>query len=237
MQYHYPCPVETSADSADVPRSGNFRVRDEFDAQDLDLNWVFLRTPHEQWYDLTEKKGYVSIRLRPETCAGSMNPSFLGRRQQHLRCVVSTALVFTPSAENEKAGLLVFQNEKHFYFLCESSEKSEPVIQLYSSDSSGKAAGGMTLIASAPVGKGAQKNEVLLKIEAKESVYSFSFSSSPLDWVLLKDSVDAKFLSTRVAGGFVGCMLGMYATSDGKESSSKAAYDWFEYSGDDMVYK
>lgn len=177
------------------------------------------------------------MRLRPETCAGMMNPSFVGRRQQHLRCSASTALLFTSKADNEKAGLLVFQNERHFYFLCKSSEKGEPVIQLYSSDSSGKAANGMVLIASTPIAKNEQENEVLLKIEAKEDVYSFSYAYNPGQWTLLKDSIEARFLSTRVAGGFVGCMYAMYATSQNKESSNVAAYDWFEYSGDDEVYK
>ena len=237
VQYRYPSPILPSTDSIDVPTSGNFRIRDEFDSHDLNINWVFLRTPHEKWYDLAQKKGYLSIRLRPEICADGMNPSFLGRRQQHLRCSVSTALLFTPKADNEEAGLLVFQNEKHFYFLCESSEKGEPVIQLYSSDSSGKAASGMVLIASTPAEKSVRGNEVMLKIDAKEDVYSFSYTYHPDRWTLLKDSVDAKFLSTKVAGGFVGCMVAMYATSQRKESSSIAAYNWFEYSGDDEVYK
>ena len=142
-----------------------------------------------------------------------------------------------PKAENEKAGLLIFQNEKHFYFLCKSSEKNMPVIQLYSSDSSGTIDGGMVLIATAPVEKNEQKKEVLLKIEAKEDIYSFSYTYNPGRWTLLKDSLDARFLSTRVAGGFVGCMVAMYATSQNKESNNVAAYDWFEYSGNDEVYK
>jgi hypothetical protein len=32
-------------------------------------------------------------------------------------------------------------------------------------------------------------------------------------------------------------MVAMYATSQKKESKSVAAYNWFEYSGDDDVYK
>jgi hypothetical protein len=29
----------------------------------------------------------------------------------------------------------------------------------------------------------------------------------------------------------------MYATSDGVVSDNKALYDWFEYKGDDVIYK
>ncbi|MGA9408631.1 MAG: glycoside hydrolase family 43 protein, partial [Bacteroidota bacterium] len=220
VQYYYPYPIQSSTDSAEIPTSGNFRTRDEFDSPELNLNWVFLRTPHEKWFDLTRKKGFLSMKVRPETCVDSMNPSFLSRRQQHLSCSATTALLFTPKADNEKAGLLVFQNEKHFYFLCKSSEQGKPVIQFYQSDSSGKSTSGMELIASVPIGKAEEESEVLLRIEAKKDIYSFSFAYIPGRWIALKDSVDARFLSTRVAGGFVGCMYAMYATSQKKESNS-----------------
>jgi len=45
-----------------------------------------------------------------------------------------------------------------------------------------------------------------------------------------------KFLSTRVAGGFVGCMYALYATSFGKSCNNKAYFNWFEYQGNDDMY-
>ena len=45
--------------------------------------------------------------------------------------------------------------------------------------------------------------------------------------------VDARFLSTETAGGFVGCVIGLYATSLGKQSHNKAHFKWFEYRGKD----
>lgn len=41
--------------------------------------------------------------------------------------------------------------------------------------------------------------------------------------------MDATFLSTKVAGGFVECIYAMYATSLGKENSNKAYFDFLEY--------
>jgi len=49
--------------------------------------------------------------------------------------------------------------------------------------------------------------------------------------------VDGRFLSTATAGGFVGNVFGLYATSTGKESNNTAYFDWFEYKGEDDVYK
>ena len=237
VQYRYPYPIWPTADSVDIPTSGNFSTRDEFNTEDLNPNWVFLRTPHQKWFDLGARKGCLSMKLRPETCTGSMNPSFLGRRQKNLRGSASTALLFDPKGENEKAGIVIFQNEKHFYYLCKSVYENKPVIQLYKSRNREDSTGRMELLASSILAGDEQRAEITLKIEAKEEVYSFSYSTSPGRWILLKDSVDAKFLSTRVAGGFVGCMFGMYATSLGQPSISIADYDWFEYSGDDSVYK
>lgn len=46
----------------------------------------------------------------------------------------------------------------------------------------------------------------------------------------------SQVLSTARAGGFVGSVFGLYATSLGKPSSTKAAFDWFEYKGNDPVF-
>jgi len=76
-----------------------------------------------------------------------------------------------------------------------------------------------------------------LKLEAKGATYIASYSINNTKWIALKDDIDGRFLSTKTAGGFVGSVFGMYATSSGKESDQKAYFDWFEYKGDDDVYK
>ena len=171
------------------------------------------------------------MRLRPETVSGSGNPSFLGHRQQHLKCQASISLEFTPKSENEKAGLVIFQSEHHFYYLCKSIENGKPIIQLYKSTNNEN----MELIASATIDE--KIKTLQLKIESKDSFYSFLYSADKKNWNLLKDGLDAKFLSTETAGGFVGCVFGMYATSLGKASDSRVYFDWFEYRGDDDVFK
>ncbi len=229
IAYRYPFPVPPER-ASQAPYSGNFIVRDEFRA--LSPDWIFLRTPHEQWFDLSARKGSVGLKLRPETCSGTMNPSFLGRRQQHLHGAASASMVFTPMAEHEKAGMLIFQNETHFYFLCKSLSSHGPVVQLYrSSDTTGSGAH-MELLASRPLaGPG---SALRLKIEAHGDTYAFLYASGG-EWQTLREE-DARFLSTRVAGGFVGCMYALYATSLGEPSEAVAYFDWFEYAGDDEIF-
>jgi xylan 1,4-beta-xylosidase len=235
VRYHYQYPVRSSA-IVPAPYSGNFARRDDFDKESLDPQWVFLRTPHEKWYDLKIRNGYLALKLRPETCGGTMNPSFIGHRQQHLHGAASIALAFSAKEENEKAGLLVFQNGTHFYFLCKSVSEGRPVVQLYRSaeeDSDHQ----MELLALDRLKDAADSEALQLKIEARGGSYAFLYRLGSGEWTLLQEGVDAKFLSTRIAGGFVGCMYALYATSLGQPSANRAYFDWFEYSGHDEAYE
>ena len=78
---------------------------------------------------------------------------------------------------------------------------------------------------------------MVLKLKDAGNLYSFSYASQTDQWNVLKDSVDAKYLSTKVVGGFVGSMVALYATSFGTPSASVSYFDWFEYQGTDAVYK
>jgi alpha-N-arabinofuranosidase len=236
VQYHYPFPLRPSQ-AGDVPHGGNFVIRDEFSSDNLGHHWMFLRTPKEKWYSLSDRKGFLGIRLRPETCAERANPSFIGHRQQHLVGLASVSLDFSPRRENEKAGLLVFQNERRFYFLCRSLAGKEPVVQLYKSADSEQAGRQMQLMASLVIRDDPGSSGLFLRIEAQGNVYSFLYAVKPGDWKPVKENVDARYLSTKEAGGFVGCVYALYATSLGQTSSSTAYFDWFEYSGNDEVYR
>jgi xylan 1,4-beta-xylosidase len=225
VQYHYPLPQPAINKHPVNLYSGNFIYKNDFNAPKLDNRFIFLRTVNEQWYSVN---GSLRIKLRPETVTGTSNPSFIGYRQQHTFCEATTSIVYDAWSENEKAGLIIFQNEHHFYYLCQSVENKAQVVQLLKSTDGDE----MQLLVSKPLHKYAQ---LRLKIESKGSVYTFSYSTNSKDWIPLQDA-DAKFLSTETAGGFVGAVFGMYATSSGKKTNSEVFYDWFEYRGKDEVF-
>jgi xylan 1,4-beta-xylosidase len=222
VQHSYP--IDTKLNPSIERLNGNYLFKDDFNFAVLNQRYSFLRTPRENWYSLSN--GKLTLQLRPQTSGGVGNPSFVGFRQAHAKGYASTTLNFEPKSPNEKAGLLAFQNEKHYYFLCLSIDSGNQVIQLFK---------GEELIASAPIFL--VRNEVMLKIESKGNSYAFYYGTQKDKWYTLKDNVDAKFLSTQVAGGFVGTFYSMYATSNAMPSSSKAAYDWFECKGEDDVYR
>ena len=223
----YAYPINAVSDDKREKFNGNYYFKDEFEKKELNTRYSFLRTVKENFVDFHLFPNYLTIFLRPQTCQGNENPSFIGFRQSHLKGFAATALQFYPKAENEKAGLLVFQSEKNFYYLCRSVKKDKPVVELYKDSS----------LLTTQVISATNNKDLQLKIEAKGDKYSFYYALKKNKWILLLDNADGKYLSTKNAGGFVGCMYAMYATSNGKPSENTAMYNWFEYKSDDDVYK
>lgn len=112
VQYHYPLPLPRVNKKPLNLFSRNFTYRDDFLRSDLDHRYFFLRTVTEKWHTTSERKGSLSIQLRPDTASGRSNSLFVGFRQQHHHAVATAKLSFVPASEIEKAGLTIFQNEK-----------------------------------------------------------------------------------------------------------------------------
>ncbi|HEY0040209.1 MAG TPA: family 43 glycosylhydrolase, partial [Flavisolibacter sp.] len=236
VQYSYPVPFPSKTRKASGSKySGNFSYKDDFAGKALSKDWIFLRTLKASWYQLTGKKGLLNIKLRPETAGGKANPSFIARRQQHTNFTASTSLLFSAQTENEKAGLLCFMHEDHFYFLAIAKENGQPVVQLFQSSSNKADSNSMVQLASHKLDR--DETFVQLKVAVNADKYAFYFSTDEENWILVKDNVDGKFLSTKKAGGFVGTTVGLYATSLGKPSDNTAYFDWFQYTGKDPVHE
>jgi len=230
VQYQYTAGFKEVKVANTTPQSGNFAYRTTF-SKKLDPSLLFLRRDDKSSYMLDAAKG-LTMKLKPETCMEKGNPSFLGKRQQHMNCSAVTPLSFIPKAENEKAGFMIFQGEYNFYFMCKSLDKGKTVIQLYKGN---KGTSSMELVKQEELQNPAAKLE--LKIDARAALYDFKFREEGKDWKLLQDNVDGKYLSTQAAGGFIGSLFALYATSSGKPSVNSASYQWIDYNGDDSGHK
>jgi len=194
-------------------------TREEFHDATLAYHWNFLRTPRDEFYSLSERSGFLRLKLRPQHLCEQSNPSFVGRRQQHVHFMAETSMEFTPESANECAGLVLLQNNNfHFRFIV--TFENEPVIRLVK-----RSHGQEELLASQPLSAG----HCVLKVLAHEQSYNFYFSTDGI-WHALAENIDGRILSTPVAGGFVGAYIAMYASSNDQPSTNHADFDWFEYS-------
>jgi alpha-N-arabinofuranosidase len=233
VQYKYP--IKAKIKKSNNQFSGNYLFKDEFIGSTLNNRYNFLRTVRQPWYSLTSKPGALALTIQPQTCSAKENPAMVCFRQSHLKGYAAAEINFTAAAANEKAGLMIFQNETHFYYLCKSVENGKPVIQLLKGSGNAALAQPELLVSKNIESKTNQT--IFLKIEADGGSYSFYYATQKNNWQLLSKGLDGKYLSTKIAGGFVGSMYAMYATSNGVPASNTAYYNWFEYSSNDDVYK
>ncbi len=188
------------------PLAGNFTWRDEFDGKP-DTQWVQLRTARKDWYET--KSGALQIAPGSTPLTATDYPTFLARRQQHMHFNATTRLR-VPQSAGVSAGIAAFQNETHWYFF--SVRRAGQSIRLDLNKAAGGAARVIASAATKPVAT------ISLRISGDAGRYSFSFDAGD-GWQTLKADDDATHLSTDVAGGFVGTMLGMYALESTREAA------------------
>jgi xylan 1,4-beta-xylosidase len=194
---------------------------DNFEAERLDWRWNFLRTPREDFYSLAERPGHLRLRLRPQMLSERANPSFVGRRQQHINFSARAVMDFSPRSANECAGIALVQNNSfHFRFVVTQAEGKGSIVRLVKREKDEE-----TVLAEQPLEAG----RTYFKVEASGQDYSFYIAAAPEAWQTVAQAVDGRILSTPVAGGFVGAYIGMYASSNGQSSQNVADFDWFEY--------
>ncbi len=191
-----------SATAQQAPMSGNFTWRDEFDRPTLDRAWLQVRVPKRPWFDFSTQPGHLTIQPLSDGLDSLRNPSFLARRQQHLEFESSTALD-VPGTPGTDAGIAAFQNEAHWYFLGVRRKRqgrgTVPAEEQrrHGADRRHHDAGQAAEVAATEDRR--RRWRVLVRLRSRQR----------LDW--LRQDEDGTVLSTDVAGGFVGAMVGPYA--------------------------
>jgi alpha-N-arabinofuranosidase len=186
------------------------------------MNFLFLRNPKEENYSLTAHPGFLEISLDPDTLSSKGSPSYVCRRQQAFNFTAKTHMSFLPKTENEQAGLAIYQSQSYNYQFLVGRQGEKTTLSLVRTYQDK-----LETIASSLLDK--LYPELHLRIIEQEQDLSFSYSTDGEVYRTLTDHVDARILSTDVAGGFVGNTIGLYATSNGKPSTTKAGFDYFSY--------
>ena len=187
------------------PTFGNFEKNDDFDSEQLNMEWITLRASASDLYSLTDNPGLLSLKCANTTASEKKTPAFIARRLQHHKFECSTKLLFNPADNNEAAGILIYKDENHHYFL--SIRKSE----------TGRTVGvekigeeTTEILASQSIEGG--EEPVYLKITSNGLTFDFHYAEKVDEWLPIAKDIDAAYLSTKNAGGFTGTVIGMYAT-------------------------
>lgn len=194
-----------------APTTGAFTVREAFDGPSLGLDWMTMRIPSGRWWEL--KDGALMLKARSDRLGGFEQPSIWARRQQHLNASAETTVRFSPKGGGDRAGIVALQNDAFFYALTVAGgEGGRSEVRLEKRAGEKDPVDGV-VVARAPLDVAAGA-PVRLRIEARGGLYDFSYATGDGAWKSLARDQDGTMLSTKVAGGFVGAMLGLYARAD-----------------------
>jgi len=183
--------------------NGNFTFTENFTADKLDYRWIGLRGPREAFI-LKTKKG-LAINPFNVNIKEVKPTSTLFYRQQHSNFSFTTTLEYTPFSEKDLAGIVCLQSEQ-FNYVFGITKKGKDFFLLLQRTEKGES----TIIASTKIDI---KKPVILQVKATGDNYEFNYSANGVDFVNLGGTVSGDILSTQIAGGFTGALIGLYATS------------------------
>lgn len=190
------------------PLSGDYAYRDDFNGGKLGLGWMSVRIPQQPRHAL--RHGELVLQASLDAVGDIRNvPSFIGRKQAHAIATVSTAMRYSPAHAGDRAGLVAMQNDDAYLFLGVQRRDGKPVVAL-SVRTSGADPRQGRIVASAPLPASAAGKPVYLKLSVDGGVLSASYALRNNAWKTLAGKADATFLSTKLAGGFVGTVIGLY---------------------------
>lgn len=183
--------------------NGNFAYNDKLADKNLDFRWIAMRGPRENFITATKN----GVKVNPmETNIKALAPvSSLFHRLQHEDFETSVTLDYKPKSEKELAGITLYQSEtfnyvfgitkkdKDFYIVLERTEKGQS-----------------KLIASEKI---SLSKPVKLQVVADKDEHNFNYSLDGRNYKNLGGPVSGDILSTDVAGGFTGSLIGLYSTS------------------------
>ncbi len=130
-----------------------------------------------------------------------------------------------PTRAGVALGLAAFQSENAWYFLGvrrrpDSSAERLPSLELFLEKRGTTAVGANAHARSSPHSDIIARTQLRetptlkLKISGNARAYSFYFDADGSGWKPLREADDGSILSTDVAGGFVGTVVGPYARSE-----------------------
>lgn len=184
----------------DVEKQTNFSL------SEMNPAFVYLRNPEWKNYDRDSREGWLRLYPSTYTLKDQASPTYIGLRQPSmnytLRVNMEEAL-----KEKEEAGLAIMQNDRYSIRLIVTTKGDNKAVQLITTRD-----GKDELIGSQSIS--GTSFELILQGDNQQLKAAVSVDGKEIK---VAENIDTHYLSTKVAGGFVGCTMGVYTTSENNQ--------------------
>lgn len=191
-----------------------------FYGDQLDERFLGIIKRPDEMYSLKDRTGFLRLFTTRETINEKKCASYLGVRQKGYNFHVSTGIEFVPKEQNETAGLVLYQNhENHLRIEIIKNETGRNICVTSYICNKQKVIGEQKLETDGLIEIQLRAREQIAQVWVKEK--------NTLE--LVTDKIDLLPYTTEQSGGFVGCTIGMYTSSNGKESENYSDFAWFTF--------
>lgn len=198
--------------------NGNFTITDNFSNPTLDFRWIAMRASRDHFARVVPKGGGVLIEPMMANIKAQAPIASLFYRQQHASFKAEITMSYTPKSEKDFAGITCYQSEDFNYVfgvtkkgkdyhlvLARTERKKQRNFQGQNNPAETSIIGSTKIDMKKPI--------QLQVIASRNDEYSFNYSVDGMNFHNIGGPVSGDILSTNVAGGFTGALIGLYATS------------------------
>ena len=202
-------------------------VREDFDGDQLPIDFQWLRSPYPQeLFSVTARRGFLRLYGR-ETIGSLFRQSLVARRQQAHCYSATTAMEFEPQHFQQSAGLVCYYNSAKFHYLHVShDEENGRHLRVMTCTPDSPQSDAFTVPLRIPAGR------IELRVEVDMERLRFAYRIGGETWNWLPELFDASILSDEAtapgAPNFTGAFVGV-ACQDVSGAAHPADFDWFEY--------
>lgn len=170
-----------------------------FENTNWDIDWCYLRLPHSENYLF--KSDSLKLWGTEVTLDQADSPSFIGIRQKDFKARISCDV----SLSDGEAGITLYMDENHHYDLAiRKIENTYQVIERLNIGDIKSVENAVSIN---------NDHHATLVIEAEHELYRFYIQEGSN--LIPLGKAQTKYLSSEVAGGFTGVIIGLYACGTG----------------------
>tara|TARA_B100001113_G_scaffold34086_1_gene24202 strand:+ start:436 stop:2127 length:1692 start_codon:yes stop_codon:yes gene_type:complete len=205
---------------SDKPQYIDNTFIDDFNDDNLNLEWTFIRVPHKRTYTLLGNSGYLRLFSNLNNIENRKRFSMMGFRQKESDFDYEVKMTFSPNDDKVESGVIhyqkewnyltsvVYKNNKRFYLEQKFKQKDKKVTSLKK-----------VLLKN-------YKGNIIFKTVSRKDSYTFYYSLDNGKNFNYFTSTDAIKVLDR---NYTGALLGIFSTSNGKISRDYADFDWVRY--------
>ncbi|HLP04172.1 MAG TPA: glycoside hydrolase family 43 protein [Paludibacter sp.] len=190
-----------------------------FDEGKLGFEWVYLRNPDYGRYSLAERKGFLRLKTSPVKLDDLASPTFVGRRQEHVNFAATVAMDMFKGQDGDESGITVLMDNVSHYDLVVRKESNKRFLVLKYRLGELKCVANKVEI---------PEKEISLRVKGDNHNYYFEYSLDGKSFNPL-GKMNSRYISSETAGGFTGVILGLFMSSDNKQSKAYTDIDEFRY--------